>query len=122
MRTLVARALALLLLIGIVYAATFGSAHSHISIPSQPDTNVDLNSHVQATLSTSGQVRAPHGAECLICLFHQQLYNSIVHDPFFIAKPTERVRFVLDPKFLNYSTSFTSTPIVLFSGRAPPLN
>jgi hypothetical protein len=120
-RTFVARLLAFVLLSGIVHAVTFGAAHSH----SDQSASIDAG----RTAVFEGQVEQAFPEpfhyrtdrqECLICLFHQQLFNSVVHTPFFTAEQVLPEAGLNSEKLHKYSSSFTSTPIVRLSGRAPP--
>jgi len=119
-RTLLARAMAFVLLAGVLHAVTFGSAHSHVS------AGASLDSGQSVTVGLAEQVvpdpihYRTDRQECLICLFHQQLFNSVVHTPFFVAEQVvPEPRSTVD-KLQTSSSSFTSTPIARLSGRAPP--
>jgi hypothetical protein len=118
-RTPLARALAGVLLIGIIYAVTFGSAHSHGNVSSALDTNTAPSSTGQASSSSNVPLNRH---DCLICLLHQQLFNSIVHEPVFIVKPSTQVAFVSAPAVIFYSSPIAYHPITQLTGRAPPLN
>jgi hypothetical protein len=121
-RTPLARALACALLIGIIYAVTFGSVHSHLNVSSKLDTN---NRPASAAGQAISSITAPlHGNsnryECLVCLFHQQLFNSIVNAPLLIVKSATQVPSVSVPTIFYYSNPIASGPIARLSGRAPP--
>ena len=121
-RTPPRRALACVLLIGIIYAVTFGLAHSHGILSLKTDTNITTSAAVQANSSFLIPIQRPsHPQECLICLFHQQLFSSVVHSPLYIAKPSIQVAPVSPPRGFFYSSSFTSAPTTRLSGRAPPI-
>lgn len=121
-RTLCARALVFVLLVGIVHTVTFGSAHSHTNSSAGPGT--DRIERVAEQASVSSNIPS-HGrsdaGKCLVCLLHQQLSNSIVHSPVLIESPSTRAAFVPVSK-VPYSSSFvTSTSASRHAGRAPPL-
>jgi hypothetical protein len=120
-RTLLARVLAFVLLTGIVHAVTFGSAHSHDISPAQEAGRVaSVSTQIveQAVPGTYGHPGVPQ--ECLICLFHQQLFNSFVHSTFFVGQPSVPTVRTTEQDLLHYSSTFVSTPIARPSGRAPP--
>ena len=120
-RTLFARVVALLLLGGILHAVTFGAAHSHISAGSSLGSSLTIVERIQAVQAVSGPVHyRTDRQECLVCLFHQQLFNSVVHTPFFIAQQLLPETGPVGDKLQTYSQSFTSAPIARVSGRAPP--
>src|SRR5690349_19205134 len=103
-RTRMPRVLAFVLLMGIVYAVTFGSAHSHETVSSKTDTNITTSFAGQANSSFLVPTQTPfHRQECLICLFHQQLFNSIVHAKLYIVKPSIRLAPVSSPRIFFYS-------------------
>ena len=122
-RTPFLRALACMLLIGIIYAVTFGSAHSHSDVLSKLDTNRDARAARQISISSEIPLHSHSDShECLICLFQQQLYNSIVCEPLVIAKPSTQAVFVSAPTFFYHSGPIASSPIGRLSGRAPPFD
>jgi hypothetical protein len=120
-RTILSRVLAFVLLTGLIQAVTFGSAHSHLN-------TVSALASGQAAGFTSQALQAvpepfhyrTERQECLICLFHQQLFSSVVHTPFYVAQRIMTDTRATGDNLLNYSSSFTSTPIPRLSGRAPP--
>lgn len=121
-RTWFSRVLAFVLLVGIVYAVVFGSAHTHLSISSKAGTNLSASSSRQVSAaSTLPPQPGSNGDGCLICLFHQQLFNSIVHDPAFIDRPSPQVVLVSALTTFYHSTSTRSRPSTRLSGRAPPI-
>jgi hypothetical protein len=116
--TPLSRALICALLIGIVCAVTFGSAHSHIDGPHEFEVQ---NAYEQASLEVSAQHdRHSHTHECLLCLLHQQFSNSIVPEPPFIEKPSADIAFAPAQTDFCYSNLVASSPIARLSGRAPP--
>jgi len=120
-RTFLARVLSFVLLAGIVHAVTFGAAHSHIAASTSPDVGQSISTSSQAQWSVPAPVNyRTDRQECLICLFHQQLFNSVIHTPFYVAEQTIDVAGSGPEKLLKFSSSFTSTPIERLSGRAPP--
>lgn len=119
-RTLLARVLAFVLLTGIVHAVTFGSAHSH-DISSAREAGRTANAAVQFEQVIPGTFHRSGGTqECLICLFHQQLFNSFVHSPFFVGQPSVPSVGTSEQNLLHYSSTIVSRPIARLSGRAPP--
>jgi len=106
-RTLLARVLAFVLLGGIVHAVTFGAAHSHVGIGSSLDAGSTVVASVQAeqAVPDANHYRADR-QECLICLFHQQLFNSVVHTPFFVAEQVLPDAGSASDRLLYYSSSF----------------
>ena len=121
-RATFARPLAFVLLIGIVYSVVFGSAHNHKFVSSNVDTNISASSAAEASASSPVPLKSnSNGDECLICLFHQQLFNSIVHGPVFVVKPSAEVVFASTPAVYYHSNPISSSPIARLSGRAPPV-
>jgi hypothetical protein len=119
-RTLLARVLAFVLLTGIVHTVTFGSAHSH-DISSAQESSQAANAAVQIEQVVPGTFQHSGGAqECLICLFHQQLFNSFVNSPFFVGQPSVPAIRKTEQNLLRYSSTNVSRPIARLSGRAPP--
>jgi hypothetical protein len=120
-RTFLARALSFVLLAGIVHAITFGAAHSHVLAGSSLDSGQAISSSGQAQWTVPAPINyRTDRQECLICLFHQQLFNSVIHTPFYVAEHAVDVAGSGPEKLLKFSSSFTSTPIERLSGRAPP--
>jgi len=118
-RTLCARVLVFVLLVGIVHAVTFGSAHSHANVSSSPNRigRVAERASVSSNIPLYGR---SGGSECLVCLLHRQLSNSIVHSPVFVVLPSTEAVSAPALKVL-YSPSFvTSSLIARPAGRAPP--
>ena len=121
-RTRAQRVLVFVLLVGIIYGVTFSSAHSHETIPSQTDANIATSVQVQTNSSFLVPIQSPsQRQQCLICLFHQQLFSSVVHAPLYIVEPSIHVASVSSPRVPFYSSSFTSTLTARLSGRAPPI-
>jgi len=119
-RTFLARVLAFVLLGGILHAVTFGSAHSHLSAGASFDSGQTVTTGLAEQALPDPIHYRTDRQECLICLFHQQLFSSVVHTPFFVA-----VLVLPEPdrnsdNLQTYTSSFISTPIARLSGRAPP--
>jgi hypothetical protein len=121
MRTFLTRGLAFILLCGIIQSVTFGSAHCHLDAFSVRDGGQS------AGLATLDEYAVPdplhlqtQRQECLVCLFHQHLFNSVVQSHFCIANQDRSLSGLRACKFLHYSISFTSKPTFRLSGRAPP--
>lgn len=125
-RILFARGLACLLLVGIIYTATFDAAHTHRNILSRFGTNISANAIVQtnvspASVSSGSPIRGTTDAdECLICLLHQQFSNGTVHAPLFVVKHSAEIALVSTPVFFHYSSTPVTRPIARQAGRAPP--
>jgi hypothetical protein len=117
-----ARALAFLMLAGIVYHATFGTVHSHTDISSPLSTSSFVGSVGESGAFSQPPRHSNTGHdECLICRFHQQLFNSVIDGRIFVAEPSRREIRVHGEAFFDYPNSFAPTPISRHSGRAPPL-
>jgi len=120
-RSLLARVVACVLIGGIVHAVTFGAAHSHVGLGSSLNAGETIAASGQAGQAVPDPLRyRTDRQECLICLFHQQLFNSVVHTPFFVARHLVPDTDEKGDKLHKYSSSFISTPIARLSGRAPP--
>ena len=121
-RAPLARGLACVLLVGIINAVTFGAAHSHPNVSSRSETNRATSISGQVSPSSVVPVHS-HSTKngCLICVLHQQLFNTVVPGPGLIAKPSILVSFVSEQTVFFYSSQFASSPIARLSGRAPPL-
>src|SRR5258708_872700 len=121
-RTPLGRVMACVLLIGIIYSATFGFVHRHGNVSSMHDTNIYTGFTGQVgALSVIPLRGRTDGFECLICVLHRQFSSSTVHAPHFIVGPSTQIAFVSEPTFFYYSGLTTSRPIARLSGRAPPL-
>lgn len=120
--TLLSRGAACVLLIGIVYSATFGVVHSHGNISSELGTDISAGSmgHAGAQSEIPFQSRT-NANDCLICVLHRQFSSSTVHTPLFTAGLSTQIVFVPVPAAFYYSSPTTSRPIARLSGRAPPL-
>jgi hypothetical protein len=118
-----ARELACVALVGIIYVATFGVAHSHRDDSARLVTN-HVASITRASFFSSQVSLYNHSQryKCLICLFHQELFNSIVQSPIFIVQDSRQVAFISEPPILYHSAPIASGPIARLSGRAPPLD
>jgi hypothetical protein len=117
----VERLAAFVLLAGIAYSVTFGTLHSHADLSERPNANA--TPHFAETAIDSGT--AGHAdtdeQDCLICRFHQQLFNSVVHARVCVAGSTAESGHAAARVSSDYSNYFTSSPIERHSGRAPPL-
>ncbi|MEP6848413.1 MAG: hypothetical protein ABI999_06125 [Acidobacteriota bacterium] len=121
-RTPLSRVLVGALLIGIVYAVTFGSAHSHVNASISLDGSRVASSKGEARFAFTAPVNSnSHKYECLVCLFHQQLFSSTVSEPVFIAKPAISIQPATAEAVFRYADPVTSAPIARLSGRAPPV-
>ena len=121
-RTHAQRVLVFVLLVGIVYSVTFSSGHSHETLSSRAYTNGTVTAAEQPGSSFLVATQSPsHRQGCLICLFHQQLFSSVVHAPLYIVKPSIHAASVSSPRVPFYARLFTSTLAAPLSGRAPPI-
>jgi len=116
-----ARVLSCVLLVGIIYSATFDAVHSHGIVSSNSAQNISQNSTGQVAVVTEVPLRIrSEGQECLICVLHRQFSNSIVHTTFLIAEPSTHSAVISATAVFHHSISFLSSPIARHSGRAPP--
>jgi hypothetical protein len=121
-RTPLKRALAGILLFGIIHAVTFGSAHDHGNLSSRFYTKSAASVAVQASVSSEAPLyEHPSEHECLICMLHRQLFNSVVQSPLFVVKPSTYVS-VSTPVVHSHADPVISFPIPRMPGRAPPLS
>jgi hypothetical protein len=123
------RAWACILLIGVVYAVTFGSAHDplggahhHRNISPKLDKGKVFRAEEFNFSSVYPLHSDPHNHECLTCLLHQQLSNSIVPAPPSIGSFSTQAASNSAPMVFYYSNPIASRPIARLSGRAPPFN
>lgn len=120
-RSLLGRSLVLMLLLGIIYASTFGSIHSHEdagTITVNSGTGVDLTAN---RLNSRAPLQdLSHGRVCLICLLHQQLFNTIIPGPVNFDRLTS-LAGSFSPETVSYSSIASSnSPFARLPGRAPP--
>ncbi|MEP6787303.1 MAG: hypothetical protein ABJB40_02650 [Acidobacteriota bacterium] len=122
-RTPFNRVLTCILLLGIIYSATFGAVHSHGNTSVKLGTNIsaDLTANVSALSEIPFHNRSD-GNECLICVLHRQFSSSTVHTPFFVADPSTQIAGVSAPTIFYRTHTRISRPIARLSGRAPPLS
>lgn len=115
------RALACSLLACIFYAITFGSAHSHVNPSVELNSVTASNAAGQAAPSFTGTLRSySNGYGCLVCVLHQQLFNTAVDEAPRIAKPTLEIAFDSIPAIFYHSNPIASEPVTRMAGRAPP--
>jgi len=122
LRATLARALSCVLIVGITYAATVGSVHSHENLSSGHHTSV---AEVASGQSVTGQAAFSadlplhshsHNHECLICLLQQQLFNNALYKT--PSPPTPpSTNQVFTPSAAAIYSSASNTPR---RGRAPP--
>jgi hypothetical protein len=115
-----ARALASMLLLGIVYSATFGTIHSHANALLRPNVNLSGSVGTQA-----GVAEMPFGVtsdsdECLTCVLHRQFSSSTVHTPVFLLGTVTEIVSVPTPVIFYHSDPTRSRPLTRLRGRAPP--
>ncbi|MFM9904630.1 MAG: hypothetical protein ACKVQJ_08685 [Pyrinomonadaceae bacterium] len=121
-RTQFARLLASILLIGIVYSATFGSVHTHGYSAANSGTTISTSSAGQIIALPQVPLHSrTNGNDCLVCVLHRQFSSSTVHTPLFIAGPPEQIAQVSAPAVFYRLNLTISHPIARMSGRAPPL-
>src|SRR5437899_12764347 len=97
-RTAFERVLACVLLIGIIYSATFGAVHSHGNVSPTRNANISVGFTGQASALTEVPFHSrTDGNECLICVLHRQFSSSTVYAPLFIAGPSKQIARVSAP-------------------------
>jgi len=110
------------LLLAIVYSATFGIVHSHGIASSEFDASIAASTAGQplgfSEAKFSQFQKRSNGNECLICLLHRQFSSSIVDDHF-VGTSIPQVSF-LSPPVLYRTIPIASRAITRQSGRAPP--
>jgi len=117
-----AQVLACVLLIGIVYPASFGVLHSHGHISSARRTHLSADSAKQISAPTGTPLQSgSDGQDCLVCVLHRQFSGSTVNGPLFIAGLSDPIALFTTPTFDYHLISIISRPIARLSGRAPPL-
>ena len=118
-RTQIARVLSCVLLVGIVYSATFDVVHSHGTASSS--LIVSHNFHGQVGVVSDVPLRGrTDGQECLICALHRQFAASVVDTPFFLAESDALTTTLAPTASFLQSETFSFSPIAGHSGRAPP--
>jgi hypothetical protein len=106
------RALCCLLLLMISYGATLEAAHSHdTAAPDRPGFAAIGDAGGSQSDTSDSQHR-----ECVMCRFQQQLFNGLVHAPFFTLTSSTQIALISTPT-VHHLSSPTTRP----SGRAPPL-
>lgn len=119
-RSHIAQAFSCVLLVGIVYSATFNAVHSHGITSTGLTQNISHNITGQFGVVSEVPVRSrTDGQECLICVLHRQFSNS-VHLPFLIVGPSTLTAVISAAPVFHHSISFLFSPIARHSGRAPP--
>jgi len=118
-RTLYRRALACILLTPIVYAATIGAAHNHVNTRVEPTGGFSASVEGGPVLNTPLQNHSSSN-ECLICVFHKQLFNTTIPEGLFVAKAQVHIGSAATWTIFSYSGRITSEPVARLSGRAPP--
>ena len=116
-RLLLVRAVSCLLVLGITYAATFGSIHSHANGLSRPSAREATSATAEPNLSSepaSGSQTLHH--DCLICVLQQQLVNGLICKLPSLRMP-QAIQLVQVPKSVAPYFSITNTPQ---RDRAPP--
>jgi hypothetical protein len=112
-RKYLASAMNSLLLLLILYGATFGLVHSH-SVSRQPTStsNPTLEGAREADLTSR---LLSTGKTCLLCQFHQQLSHALFQATPHALQPPANIVRQLALSFDNYSAPHKSS-----RGRAPP--
>jgi hypothetical protein len=120
--TLFKRALACALLAPLIYAISFGSAHAHANLVPEWNKQVSWTTTGVATTAIVSPFQGdPRTFECLFCVFHKQLFNTTVPEPFFVVKVSDRQIAASFATVTSYSDPVSSRPVTLRSGRAPPI-
>ncbi len=105
------RAVDCVLLILISYGATAEAAHKHgFNAPQSSTVGAFDRAH-----QTASENRTTQFSDCLICQFHQQLFNGLLEPPAFISKPQARSAIVSQATANQASQTIASQ-----RGRAPP--
>jgi len=117
LRASLARALSCVLLVGITYAATVGSAHSHENLSSGHHTSVAEVDEGRAGVSSDSPLHShTHNHECLICLLQQNLFNGALYKVPSTPVPPSTLPTLTSSAAVVYSSA-SNTPQ---RGRAPP--
>jgi len=121
--TLLRRAFADVLLLGIVYSATFGTIHSHLD-QSFPVAGFEAKA-AGIAVSHAGISQEPlrgntDGTECLTCILHRQFSSSTLNSPIFLVGASAGMASGSAPTVYYKSISITSRPLTRLRGRAPP--
>ena len=115
------RAIAFVLLAGIVYSVSFGTVHRHSNSRSSAEAFTPMS--VVGTASSSFSLPGKIGTqteECLICVLHRQLSNTSVDAPVFAVTPEPAITMVETAAVFFHSAPIVSSPVARLSGRAPP--
>lgn len=116
LRAFLARAVACVLLVGITYASTVGTVHSHGD--HEPGHHAGAEGVAgQASLSDDLPRHAhTHSHECLICLLQQNLFNGALYKVPSVLAPPSAAPAPAPYAAAGYSSG-SNTPR---RGRAPP--
>lgn len=121
-RATLTRSLTFLLLLGMIYSVVLDSAHNHGSMSSTIEASQStVSTPVTSVSADVSRESGSNGDGCLICLFHQQLFNSIVHAPAFIVRPSVQSVSTTTVTLYYHSDPIVKTSVARLSGRAPPL-
>lgn len=106
-----------MLIVGITYAATVGSVHSHENLPPGHHTSVAEGAEGQAGVSSDSPLHDhTHRHECLICLLQQNLFNGALYKVPSTPVPPSTLPTLMSSAAVVYSSA-SSTPR---RGRTPP--
>lgn len=121
-RAFFARGLSCVLLVGIVYSATFNAVHSHSITSTGLAQNISHNLTGQVGVVSDVPLQGrTDGQECLICVLHRQFSHGTVHTPSLIVGTFAHTGSLSLPADFYYLNRSLSCPIARHSGRAPPL-
>ena len=117
LRALLARVVACVLLVGITYASTVGSVHSHENLSPGRHTSVAEGAEGRSGVSSDSPLdNHTHGHECLICLLQQNLFNGALYKAPSVLAPPSAASALAPSAAVVYSSASNTRP----SGRAPP--
>lgn len=110
-----------LLLVGIVYSATFGSVHSHATDSFNFAANLSTAAAAHVTLSETS-LRGPlDNNQCLVCALHGDFSSGTLHKPIFLINPSVEIALISSHTAFYSRDLAYSRPLSRLSGRAPPL-
>ena len=113
-------AVAFLLLAGIVYSVSFGTVHRHGDAKRLDQSAIGTLAGTASASLNIPAVGRSLSDECLICVLHQQLFNSTVDRPHFVVTSEPDVTLAAAAAVFYHSDPIVSSPVARLSGRAPP--
>ncbi len=116
LRAFLARALACVLLVGITYASTVGSVHSHEDHGPGHHAGAAEDAGRASFSDGLSHHGHSHSHECLICLLQQNLFNAALYKVPSVLAPPSTASALAHSSAAAYSSA-SDTPR---RGRAPP--